>query len=140
MLKRIIYLALVLGSVTMLSCSNSSKMDNQQSQAKGTVAKDLSVVDFKSKISEETIILDVRRSVEFEAGHLVNAVNIDYFSPNFINEVEKLDKTKKLLIYCASGGRSAGAMKKLSNSGYSEMYNMLGGFGAWKRANFEYVK
>jgi len=140
MLKRIIYPFLLMGLVSMLSCSNNMESVNEESQTSNQVRKDLSVEDFKNIISEKTIVLDVRRAVEFQAGHLENAINIDFFSSNFVAEVSKLDNSKKLLIYCASGGRSSGAMNKLADSGFSEMYNMLGGFGAWRKANFDYVK
>ncbi len=126
----------------VLSCSNQTEETNNKQGMDQTqsIAKDISVQEFSQLVTDEVIVLDVRRSVEFQAGHLKSAVNIDYFSPNFVDLVERLDKSKPLLIYCASGGRSSGAMKKLSNSGFVVMYNMLGGFGAWKSAGLDYEK
>jgi|SaaInl5LU_22_DNA_1037371.scaffolds.fasta_scaffold74249_2 rhodanese-related sulfurtransferase len=140
MMKRTFYFIFFVGLAGILSCSNQSGNLNQNQEDVQTtkIAENVSVNEFKKLITDEVIILDVRRSMEFEAGHLKNAVNIDYFSSDFVQKVTELDKSKTLLIYCAAGGRSSGAMSKLSNSGYQVMYNMLGGFGAWKKAGFEY--
>ena len=140
MMKRTFYFIFFVGLAGILSCSNQSGNVNQNQEEDQTskIAENVSVNEFKKLITDEVIILDVRRSMEFEAGHLKNAVNIDYFSSDFVQKVTELDKSKTLLIYCAAGGRSSGAMSKLSNSGYQVMYNMLGGFGAWKKAGFEY--
>ena len=140
MMKRTFYFIFFVGLAGILSCSNQSGNLNQNQEDVQTtkIAENVSVNEFKKLITDEVIILDVRRSIEFEAGHLKNAVNIDYFSSDFVQKVTKLDTSKTLMIYCAAGGRSSGAMSKLANSGYQVMYNMLGGFGAWKKAGFEY--
>ncbi len=105
-----------------------------------SITKNISVEEYKKLIGEDAIILDVRRKIEYEAGHIKGAINIDWFDEGFMAKVNKLDKTKKLLIHCASGGRSYSAMTKLKDSGFPELYNMLGGFNAWKSAGYEYEK
>lgn len=126
----------------MLSCESTSVAENNKNSVNQEVkiAKDISVKEYKELINSDAIILDVRRPIEFNAGHLKNAININYFDDDFIDQVMKLDNTKTLLIHCASGGRSAGAMAKLKNRGFSKMYNMLGGFTAWERAGYEVIK
>lgn len=103
-------------------------------------AKSINVSQFKQLINSEVIILDVRRPIEFGAGHLENAININYFDKDFIDQASKLDKSKALLIHCASRGRSSGAMNKLKGNGFSTIYNMLGGFSAWQKAGFKVIK
>ncbi|MEN8929204.1 MAG: rhodanese-like domain-containing protein [Flavobacteriales bacterium] len=125
------------------SCDTATKSvdaESNQSEQGTAVANDVSVNEFKSLINDNSIVLDVRRPVEFKAGHLKNAININYFDDDFLAQVIKLDKSKTLLIHCASGGRSAGAMSKLSGRGFEAMYNMLGGINAWENAKFEVVK
>ncbi len=78
------------------------------------------------------IILDVRTAKEFAEGHLDGAVNIDYFDPAFNEKVAKLDKTKPVYVYCHSGGRSAKAMKIMNGAGFKSIYNLVGGYNAWK--------
>ncbi len=114
------------------------KDDNSSLQTE--TAKDISPQEFQKLIGENSIVLDVRTADEYNAGHLEGAVNIDFFSTNFMDEVLKLDKSKILLIHCASGGRSSKAMSQLSGKGFNYLYNMLGGFGAWKQSNLPIVK
>ena len=77
------------------------------------------------------VILDVRTLEEFSEEHIEGAKNIDFYSPDFENQLNKLDKEKKYLIYCASGGRGTKAMKKMENLGFMEVYNIEGGFMLW---------
>ena len=44
---------------------------------------------------------------------------------------EGLDKSKPVLVYCASGGRSAKSAKIYKEAGFTKVYNLLGGFRAW---------
>ena len=142
---KIVYLiTLIVGfSLINISCKNSSvensKIEISQKDNE-IIAKDISVEEFRKLIGEEAVILDVRRKVEYDAGHLKGALNIDWFGENFTTEVSKLDRNKKILIHCASGGRSSSAMSKLKGLGFTEMYNMLGGFNAWKAAGYEFEK
>lgn len=46
----------------------------------------------------------------------------------------ELDKNKRIIVHCASGGRSALASKTLKDMGYTNVANMEGGFTAWKAA------
>lgn len=77
----------------------------------------------------EFVILDVRTPTEFAPAHIVGAINIDFRDSSFTASVGALDRTRRYLVYCASGGRSAMAMEVLRNLGFLEVYNMLGGFG-----------
>ncbi len=46
----------------------------------------------------------------------------------------ELDKNKRIVLHCASGGRSTLASKTLKDMGYTNVANMEGGFTAWKAA------
>ena len=72
---------------------------------------------------KEYIIVDVRTKDEYEISHVKDAILIPY---DQINEKISLDKTKKILVYCASGNRSSMAYKSLTNLGY-DVYD-LGAF------------
>jgi rhodanese-related sulfurtransferase len=85
----------------------------------------------KHRDDPDFIILDVRTLEEFSEEHIEGAKNIDYHSINFEKQLEKLDKEKKYLIYCASGGRGTKAMEKMKNLGFMEVYNIEGGFILW---------
>lgn len=79
-------------------------------------------------------ILDVRTEEEFEAGHISGAVNIDFTEPDFEQKVALLDKSKPYLVYCAVGGRSAKASKKMEAAGFVTVYDLSTGFTSWEAA------
>jgi len=87
-----------------------------------------------NKTSNE-IILDVRTPDEFLKGHLVNATNINWNGNDFKNEVEKLDKSKPIYVYCLAGSRSEAAAKKMREIGFKEVYELEGGIMKWRGAN-----
>lgn len=88
---------------------------------------------YEKKISEtpKGIILDVRTPNEFAQGHLPNALLIDYYNDDFKAQLARLDKTKPVFVYCASGGRSASASKIMIQAGFKEVYDLQGGFNTW---------
>jgi rhodanese-related sulfurtransferase len=97
--------------------------------------KDITVDQWKSQIAEdnEGVILDVRTQDEVDEGSLENAVHIDiYLGQGFVDEVQKLDKSKNYYVYCRSGGRSAQACQVMNELGFETTYNMLGGYTEWE--------
>lgn len=101
-----------------------------------TGVQKLSVESFEKKLQAtgDKIILDVRTADEFKGGHLVNATTIDYYSTDFKNQVNQLDKTKPVFVYCAAGVRSGKAASILSQLGFEQVYDLQGGFNAWAAA------
>ena len=91
---------------------------------------------FAKKISEtpNAQILDVRTPDEFNAEHIENAINIDWFGANFVTNAQKLDKSKPLFVYCKSGSRSSNAAKKLEELGFKNIYQLEGGILKWNAA------
>lgn len=91
-------------------------------------------LDWVSQLEEDTnaIILDVRTEGEWDEGIIPNAVMIDINKgPEFIAEIEKLDKSKNYYVYCRSGVRSAKACDIMNDMGFDNAYNLLGGFMQW---------
>jgi sulfur-carrier protein adenylyltransferase/sulfurtransferase len=83
------------------------------------------------------LFLDVRNRDEWEEGFVPGAVWIP--RGNLEPRVEGLipDKERELVVYCASGSRSAFAAKALGELGYERVSSMAGGFVDWKRNGFE---
>ena len=94
----------------------------------------LSVADFETKMQLGTYqLLDVRTAEEYQTGHLKKSLQADWNNPQqFKDRVQYLDKSKPILVYCASGGRSGNAAQYLLSLGYKEVLNMEGGLTAWK--------
>ncbi len=79
-------------------------------------------------------LLDVREPAELEKdGFIKGAVNIPV--REVLNNLDKLPaKDQPIVIYCASGHRGAMVMAALQMLGYTNVKNLAGGLGAWKKA------
>ena len=108
----------------------------QTSQAQQpNVAKDITVQEFDKMDVSAYHLVDVRTPQEYAQGHIEGSVNIDWNGPGFMEKMDELSKDKGVILYCRSGGRSASAMKKLSGSGYTELYNVLGGYMQYEKTH-----
>ena len=88
----------------------------------------------------DAVFVDVRERAEHDAGAIAGAVAAPRGFLEFIADPTTpmhnaaLSSGKRLVIYCASGGRSALAAKTLQDMGYTEVANLTGGFQAWTGA------
>ncbi|MBF0491934.1 MAG: rhodanese-like domain-containing protein [Deltaproteobacteria bacterium] len=95
----------------------------------------------------DALYVDVRSIPEFSRGHPKGALNIPLnhlneqkrqmqANPDFLKVTQAhLPKDKLLIIGCQAGGRSQQACNFLEEAGYTQLYNMMGGFGGGR--NFE---
>lgn len=82
---------------------------------------------------DNAFVLDVRTEDEVEEGTIPNATNIDiYLGQGFLDELEKLDKSKNYYVYCRSGNRSGQACAIMNSVGFENTYNLEGGFMNWE--------
>ena len=86
------------------------------------------------------IILDVRTPEEYENGHIEKAVNLDYYSATFVDEIDRLNRNRTYLIYCRGGFRSRLTLETMRGLGFREVYNMLGGIIKWETEGFPIVQ
>ena len=93
-----------------------------------------------NKDNQNFVIIDVRTPEEYASGHIEKAINLDYYSETFKDELNKLDKSKTYLIYCRSGGRSGKALGIMEELDFREVYNMLGGIVQWESGGLPTVK
>jgi rhodanese-related sulfurtransferase len=84
-----------------------------------------------------TLVVDVRDAPEVEkSGKVAGAVHVSRgmlefrADPELPSHDKNFAKDKTVILYCASGGRSALAGKLLKDLGYGEVYN-LGAFKDW---------
>jgi rhodanese-related sulfurtransferase len=112
-----------------------------QSPASATVAKEPKNVtpDEAEKLINYLVILDVRTDDEFAAGHIKGAKNLSFLDDDFEQKLREVEG-KPVLVHCASGGRSAKAVKQMLGKEFPELYHMNGGLKAWKDAGKEIVK
>jgi len=90
---------------------------------------DVSVAEAKSLVSAGALLLDVRTEGEFSSGHLPNALNIPLGELGA--RMSKLEpKERPVVVYCASGVRSAAAAGALRSAGFAKVKN-LGAMTRW---------
>jgi len=82
--------------------------------------------------NSEIVIIDIRPEDDYRKDHIPGAQNLDYDGHDFQRKVERLDRNKKYLIYCKSGVRSEYFMMKMKESGFNDVYAILGGYVAWQ--------
>lgn len=119
----------------MVSCGNSQdQSDKTAGQSDVTIAKNLNVNEFVELIKsrDNAIILDVRTPSEVAAGSIEGRIAIDYYAVDFNEQINNLDKDAPVFLYCAVGGRSGDAMRKMKKMGFKELYNLGGGIRAWQ--------
>ena len=92
-----------------------------------------------SKI-EGVQLVDVLTPGEYKDGHIPNALNIDFLDKNFQKNIQQLDKTKPVIVYCQRGGRSAKCASQLIADGFDKIYDLDHGFFEWKSSDLEIEK
>ncbi|MCS7297372.1 MAG: rhodanese-like domain-containing protein [Bacteroidia bacterium] len=86
---------------------------------------------------QSVVLLDVRTPGEYRQLRIKGSQNVDFYN-GFDRQVEKLEKNKFYILFCASGGRSQAAAAFMRQRGF-EAYN-AGGIGELIQAGFEYER
>jgi thioredoxin len=99
--------------------------------------QDVSASTFQEHINlSGAQIIDARTPDEYNNGHIKDALLLDWLNQDqFKERVQYIDKSRPVLVYCASGGRSSEAAKWLSQNGFHDVENLKGGITQWKLEN-----
>ncbi len=102
-------------------------------EAKGQI-REVDCASAVQLLSQGALCLDVREGGEHEAESLHGAINIPRGVVEFrIGEHPAFaDKSRPLLVYCKTGGRSALAAVSLQRLGYGNVVSLAGGIDAWR--------
>ena len=108
--------------------------------AKGRIV-DLDATEFEAMARKTGgIYLDVRHPIEVARGHIAEASLVNIADPDFLKKVSRMQRSKPIFVYCASGYRSAAAARQLQTLGFAAVYNLRGGITAWQRAGMPVVR
>ncbi|MEO5789948.1 rhodanese-like domain-containing protein [Gelidibacter sp.] len=121
-MKRISLIFIVVFTFLIIGCKKES--DDQITLV--TPEEMLSLMEM-----DDVQLVDVRSAKDRIDGFIKNSQNIDFNSPTFDQDIQKLDKTKPVILYCRSGGRSAKCAKKLKDAGFVKIYDLKGGMTQW---------
>jgi molybdopterin/thiamine biosynthesis adenylyltransferase/rhodanese-related sulfurtransferase len=83
------------------------------------------------------VIVDVREQHEFEESHIPGAVHVPRGHLESRIETTAPDKSRRVVLYCASGNRSALAADTMQQLGYEDVASMTGGITLWKDRGYE---
>jgi len=86
-----------------------------------------------------TVLIDVREPDEWRQGHIVQAIGISRGFLELRVEEKVPDHKTPVILQCASGTRSLLAARTLRELGYENVYNLTGGFNAWKDRGLPFV-
>ena len=59
------------------------------------------------------------------------AINLDFFSTDFIDEIKKIDNNLNLILYCRTDNRSSKSANILAHNNYKNVYVIKGGIEEW---------
>lgn len=118
---------------SLLACSTSNSQNISKLIDAGEFEKQM-------KSNKQVVVVDLRTDMEVAQGVIEGAIQIDYRSQDFKEQLEKLDKSKTYMVYCAVGGRSGMAASLMNEIGFKEVYDLKGGMTAWKAEGKEVNK
>jgi rhodanese-related sulfurtransferase len=119
-------------AVSMILCILVSGCTQKSSDAAGSQGYTIIKAEEAKKMMDagDVIIVDVRTESEYSEKHIPNAINIPVESITTEKLAQLPDLEATILVYCRTGIRAATASKKLSDMGYTKIYDM-GGIVDW---------
>ncbi|OGR52188.1 MAG: hypothetical protein A2049_12400 [Elusimicrobia bacterium GWA2_62_23] len=91
--------------------------------------------------SKNPVVIDIRTAEEHAAGYIAPThLVLDYYAPDFKEQLAKLDRGAKYLLYCRSGRRTGASLLIMKDLGFTDIHDIEGGITAWAAAGLPVVK
>lgn len=139
-MKRIASILLLL-CVGAADAQDVKRLADYMAEAKAAVDGISARESMRLRQTEEIVFVDIRDSAEVKrAGKVVGAVHVPrgmlefYIDPDSSLHNRLFSSDKKIVFYCATGGRSLLAAKLAKDMGVKDSSHLEGGFRAWSRA------
>ena len=115
------------------SCGSENNNDNS-GEASGIMER-MNVAQFQEKLAttDNPQLIDVRTPEEYAQGTIHNAVNMNFHADGFETNLNTLDKSKPVFVFCQAGGRSLKSAKKMQALGFKEVYELEVGYSGWEQ-------
>lgn len=139
-MNKVLIIVLVFGTIIIAACSASTDSSSvgQEVSVNGETYTNITVPELESMLEEKDFTF-VNVHIPFE-GDIPNTdlfIQFDQIDQNL--DLLPADKDAKIVLYCRSGNMSNTASKTLVNLGYTNIWNLDGGFNAWKAAGLPLV-
>ncbi|MTI80233.1 MAG: rhodanese-like domain-containing protein [Firmicutes bacterium] len=120
------YLLIVLISLlipAIVACSSGS--------SESSIYKDITAEQLKEMMDseEDVMLVDVRTSEEYISGHIAGSVL--HPVEDISDWAKELDQEQAVILICRSGNRSSSAAQYLTEHGFTNVMNLVGGISAW---------
>ncbi|MFU8817180.1 MAG: rhodanese-like domain-containing protein [Pseudomonadales bacterium] len=89
---------------------------------------------------QNALVLDVREKKEFQAGHIVDSVNIPYSALESRLDELKKHRERPIVVTCKMGTSAGAAGALLRKHGFENVSRLTGGIAEWRNQNLPVVK
>jgi rhodanese-related sulfurtransferase len=88
---------------------------------------------------ENAVVLDIRATKDFSAGHVANSINIPL--ADFDRRMSELNqyKDKPVIVVCNMGQTAGTACRKMKKAGFTQAVRLSGGITDWRHQNMPVV-
>jgi rhodanese-related sulfurtransferase len=139
-------LLLALGALLVAGCAGPAQVAiRQEPRAVVEVRSGSEALTLPADVDPETVaelydtgditIIDVREDWEFAEGHIPGATLIPLGTLE--DQADQIPTDEPVVLVCRSGNRSGQAYRYLTQNGFSNVSNMVGGMLAWERGGYE---
>ena len=94
--------------------------------------KDITIQDFKQKLQDSALLIDIRDKDSYNYNNIPNSKN--YNSEDIMKLINEESKDTNIVIYCYHGNRSRKVASFISSYGFKNVYSLIGGIDAWENS------
>jgi rhodanese-related sulfurtransferase len=91
-------------------------------------------------MNQGALLLDVRDAAQYESGHIGEARHVPLKDVAGSADSLKRFREKPVVTYCETGMNGGAAARELRKLGFSKVFNLRGGLGAWRHENLPLVR
>ena len=122
-MNRFLLMLLIVVTVFSYSCKSDANTEIQvvtvEEMQELSQIEDVQLIDFNAPVKQEGELIE-------------DSQKIDYLSSSFEQDIEKLDKSKPVIVFCKSAKHSAKCTAKMKEAGFVKIYDLNSTIAKWK--------